>query len=77
MPVPRQICKLFDSLMQGFRVGSFLFWKIEPKPARNFRFLDFSREYHQRDNSHCPPLGKAPDGPVTEVDEANALKSVA
>ena len=64
---PEQISKLFDSLMQGFPVGSFLFWKIEPTTAKNFRFFDFSREYHQRDNPHCPPLGKAPDGPVTAV----------
>jgi hypothetical protein len=64
---PSQICRLFDSLMQGFPVGSFLFWKIEPATAKNFKFFDFSREYHQRDNPHCPPLGKAPDGPVTAV----------
>jgi hypothetical protein len=64
---PAQICKLFDSLMQGFPVGSFLFWKIEPATARTFRFFDFSREYHERDNPHTPPLGKAPDGPVTAV----------
>jgi hypothetical protein len=64
---PKQICKLFDSLMQGFPVGSFLYWKIEPITSKNFRFFDFSREYHQRDNPHCPPLGKAPDGPVTAV----------
>jgi len=64
---PKQICKLFDSLMQGFPVGSFLFWKIEPVTSKNFCFFDFSREYHQRDNPHCPPLGKAPDGPVTAV----------
>jgi hypothetical protein len=64
---PKQICKLFDSLMQGFPVGSLLFWKIEPATSKNFRFFDFSREYHQRDNPHCPPLGKAPDGPVTAV----------
>jgi hypothetical protein len=64
---PKQICKLFDSLMQGFPVGSFLFWKIETTTSKNFRFFDFSREYHQRDNPHCPPLGKAPDGPLTAV----------
>jgi hypothetical protein len=64
---PKQICKLFDSLMQGFPVGSFLFWKIEPPTSKNFRFFDFSREYHQRDDPHCPPLGKAPDGAVTAV----------
>lgn len=64
---PPQICKLFDSLMQGFPVGSFLFWKIDQSTSKSFRFFDFSREYHQRDNPHCPPLGRAPDGPVTAV----------
>lgn len=64
---PEQICTLFDSLLQGFPMGSFLFWKIEPKTAKSFRFFDFVREYHQRDNPHCPPLGKAPDGPVMSV----------
>ena len=64
---PEQIYRLFDSLMQGFPVGSFLFWKIERETAGAFQFFDFSREYHQRDNPHCPPLGKAPDGPVTAV----------
>lgn len=28
---PKQIGKLFDSLMQGFPVGSFPFWNIGPK----------------------------------------------
>lgn len=62
-----QICKLFDSVLQGFPVGSFLFWKIEPKTAKDFRFFDFSRVYHQRDNPHCAPLGTAPNGTVTAV----------
>jgi hypothetical protein len=62
---PEQIYRLFDSLMQGFPVGSFLFWKIEPETSKTFEFFDFAREYHQRDNFHCPPLGKVPDGRVT------------
>lgn len=64
---PEQIYRLFDSLMQGFPVGSFLFWKIEQKTSTAFQFFDFSREYHQRDNPHCPALGKLPKGPVTAV----------
>jgi hypothetical protein len=64
---PTQICKLFDSVLQGFPVGAFLFWKIEPKTAKDFRFFDFSRVYHQRDNPHCAPLATAPDGAVTAV----------
>jgi hypothetical protein len=64
---PDQIYKLFDSLMQGFPVGAFLFWKIDQETSKSFQFFDFSREYHQRDNPHCPPLGKAPTGTVTAV----------
>lgn len=64
---PEQIYKLFDSVMQGFPVGSFLFWKIERETAKTFQFFAFSREYHQRDNPHCPALGNVPDGPITAV----------
>src|SRR3954447_12939859 len=64
---PEQIYRLFDSLMQGFPVGSFLFWKIERETAASFQFYDFTRQYHQRDNPHCPPLGKLPTGQVTAV----------
>jgi len=64
---PKQICRLFDSLMQGFPVGCCLFWKIEQATSKSFQFFDFSREYHQRDNPHCPPLGKPPEDPVTAV----------
>jgi len=62
---PDQICRLFDSLLQGFPVGSFLFWKIEPETAKKFRFFDFVHQYHQRDNPRCPPLGKPPEGWIT------------
>jgi hypothetical protein len=64
---PEQITGLFDSLMQGFPVGSFLFWKIDRETSQNFSFFGFSREFHQRDNPHCPPLGALPDGYITAV----------
>lgn len=64
---PEKICSLFDSLMQGFPVGSFLFWKIERDTAKKFTFFGFVRDYHERDNPHCPPLGKAPEGQVTAI----------
>lgn len=48
-------------------MGSFLFWKIEQTTSNSFRFFDFSRDYHQRDKPHCPPLGKPPEGQVTAV----------
>lgn len=51
---PEQIERLFDSLMQGYPFGTFLFWKVEPSTSGKFRFYDFVRNYHERDAAHCP-----------------------
>ena len=55
---PEQIEKLFDSLMQGYPFGTFLFWKVEAATSGKFKFYDFVLNYHQRDAAHCPELGK-------------------
>ena len=47
-----QIEKLFDSLMRGYPIGSFLFWKIDPQHLDDFRFYRFMDRYHQRDHRH-------------------------
>lgn len=64
---PEQICRLFDSLMQGFPVGSCLFWKIEKATTAQFTFYGFVRDYHEKDQPYCPPLGAAPQESVTAV----------
>ena len=51
-----QICRLFDSMMQGYPFGTMLFWKINQKNSDKFKFFDFVRTYHERDNPHCPSL---------------------
>ena len=52
---PSQICQFFDSIMQGYPFGTFLFWEIEPESSHQFKWFDFVRDYHQRNNPHCPP----------------------
>lgn len=64
---PEQICKLFDSIMQGYPFGEFLFWCIEPGHSAEYRYYGFVREYHQRDNPHCPDLGTLPNQEITAV----------
>lgn len=64
---PEQIERLFDSLMQGYPFGTFLFWKVEPETATRFRFYDFMLNYHQRDLAHCAELGALPSHPVIAV----------
>ena len=64
---PEQICSLFDSLMQRYPFGEFLFWKIASKNSSKYRCYDFVRNYHERDNFHCPDLGILPNKPLTAV----------
>lgn len=64
---PEQICKLFDSVMQGYPFGEFLFWRIEPERSADYRYYGFVREYHQRNNPHCPDLGPLPNQEIIAV----------
>jgi Protein of unknown function DUF262 len=58
-----QVARLFDSLLRGYPIGSFLFWKVEAKNADTFKFYGFIRDYHELTAPHCPvldlPSGKA------------------
>lgn len=64
---PEQIERLFDSLMQGYPFGTFLFWKVEAATSGKFKFYDFVLNYHQRDAAHCPELGAMHHQSVTAV----------
>ena len=64
---PEQIARLFDSLMQGYPFGTFLFWKVEPDKSALFKFYGFVQNYHERDAPHCPELGALPNRELTAV----------
>ena len=64
---PEQICRLFDSLMQGYPFGEFLLWRIEPERSADYRYYGFVLDYHQRDDPHCPDLGQLPNRQITAV----------
>ncbi len=64
---PEQICRLFDSLMQGFPFGTFLYWKVAPENSDKFNFYGFVLDYHERYNRHCPPLPPMPNTALTAV----------
>ena len=64
---PEQICRLFDSIMQGYPFGEFLFWQIAREHSHNYRWYGFVWDYHQRDNPHCPDLGVLHDKALTAV----------
>ena len=64
---PEQIQRLFDSLMQGYPFGTFLLWRVQPENSSKYRFYDFVREYHEKDNPHCPQLPLQHNKNVTAV----------
>ena len=64
---PEQICTLFDSLMQGYPFGTFLYWKVNQQNNNKYQFYGFVREYHEKDNPHCPRLGNMPNRDVMAV----------
>jgi hypothetical protein len=62
-----QIYDLFDSLMRGYPIGSFLYWTVEPTSIGQYVFFGFIRDYHQRDAPHCPRLDLPGGAGVTAI----------
>lgn len=42
--------KLFDSIQQGYPIGTFLFWFVKRPSIDDYVFYKFLQNYHQRDN---------------------------
>ena len=51
---PHQIERLFDSLMRGYPIGSFLFWRVDPETAKNYSFYQFITNYDERKPHNLP-----------------------
>ncbi|WP_328347202.1 DUF262 domain-containing protein [Micromonospora sp. NBC_00421] len=64
---PDRICKLFDSLMRGYPIGSFLFWRVNGDKVKSYTFYDFVRTYHARNSPHCPTLDVERGRDVTAI----------
>lgn len=60
-----QIEKLFDSLMNGYPIGSFLFWEVTS--TKDFKFYEFIKKYNQKETNHNQKI------PLIENDELIAV----
>lgn len=49
-----QIIKLFDSLMRGYPIGSFLFWEAIEETLPNYQFYEFVTNYTEMEETHNP-----------------------
>ncbi|MFA6528059.1 MAG: DUF262 domain-containing protein [Candidatus Gracilibacteria bacterium] len=74
---PKQITELFDSLMRGYPIGSFLFWQVSKDKVNDFQFYEFIRDYHERDNTHNPKANiTGEEGIVSILDGQQRLTAI-
>ncbi len=61
----QQICVLFDSIMRGYPINTFLMWDIKNDHIKNdYKFYEFLKLYCQRfneENVHKPTTASFPD----------------
>ena len=62
-----QIRALFDSLLRGYPIGSFLFWDVQPVSAAAYTVYDFLTDYHERDNPYAPKAVVPLDKSITPI----------
>ena len=62
-----QITRLFDSLMRGYPIGSFLFWRVDAKSCDKYQFYNFLANYHERDEKHNSPASITGEQGVTAI----------
>ena len=44
----KEVVRLFDSLMRGYPIGTFLSWTVKPPLVGEFKFYGFMRDFHQK-----------------------------
>lgn len=72
-----QIETLFDSLMQDYPIGAFLFWEIEKSRLLDYDFYEFLRNYHEKNNTHNKKVDlKGSDGVTAVLDGQQRLTSL-
>ncbi|KHL03197.1 hypothetical protein LK10_10330 [Sinomonas humi] len=64
---PSQIIRVFDSIMRGYPIGSFLSWKVLPETVSKFKFYGFMKDYSAFDNRHNPTVDIPTDREVVAV----------
>lgn len=64
---PERMTRLFDSILRGYPVGTFLFWRVTPEQSKDFHFYEFMREWHQRKHRHNDRLHLADPREITAI----------
>jgi hypothetical protein len=75
---PKRICDLFDSILQGYPIGTFLFWEIEDERRHEYAFYEFIREYSEHEDGCYNPTAERnlPPGVTGVLDGQQRLNSM-
>lgn len=49
---PDRMTRLFDSILRGYPIGTFLFWQVTPEQSKEFHFYEFMLNWHERKHRH-------------------------
>ena len=72
-----QIETLFDSLMQGYPIGTFLFWEVDKDNVSEFQFYEFLRNYHEKNSVHNKKIDlRGSEGVTAILDGQQRLTSI-
>lgn len=72
-----QIEQLFDSLMQEYPIGTFLFWELPPSKYGEYEFYKFLQNYHEKNARHNPKIDlKGSDNVMAVLDGQQRLTSL-
>jgi len=62
-----QIERLFDSIMKGYPISSFLFWMVEDDTIQEYQFYEFIRDFHMKNNRHNPKASIIGESSITAI----------
>lgn len=72
-----QIENLFDSLMRGYPIGTFLFWEIKKNQVNDYKFYRFLSKYDELNNVHNEVIDlKGVDGVRAVLDGQQRMTSL-
>ncbi|MBX2849816.1 MAG: DUF262 domain-containing protein [Acidiferrobacterales bacterium] len=71
-----KICELFDSIMRGYPIGTFLFWELGQEQANQYTFYKFLTQYHERDSKNELQRASFPHDIVGVLDGQQRLSSI-
>lgn len=62
-----QVARLFDSILRGYPIGSFLSWAVDGEHSGDFKFYGFIKDYHELLAPHCPVIDAEAGKSLTAV----------